>query len=119
MNGNFLVVLSCGLDNPNRSTRGLQLATIAQRQGRNVTVFLLDDAVFIAKKGLADNMRTVTGDEAADMLFHLQEFEVPIFACTACAKIRHIDETNIIEGARMAPPDELIKLSNNSTVISL
>lgn len=119
MSDNFLVVLSCGLDNPNKSTRGLHLATIAKRQGKTVSVFLLDDAVFLAKKGLADNMRTATGDDAGDMLLFLQEFEVPILACTACAKIRQIDSASLIDGARLANPDELITLSSSSTVISL
>jgi len=34
MTDNILIVLSCGTDNPNRSTRAFHLATIAQNQGK-------------------------------------------------------------------------------------
>ena len=79
-----LIVISCGLDNPNRATRGLHLATVAQKEGKDVTVFLLDDAVFLAKEGLADNLRAATGDIAPDLIAHLQAFEVPIDRKSVC-----------------------------------
>ena len=45
MTDNVLITLACGTDNPNRATRALFLAATAQKKGKNVTVFLLDDAV--------------------------------------------------------------------------
>ncbi|MCW7753773.1 DsrE family protein [Desulfobotulus sp. H1] len=119
MSEKVLIVISCGLDNPNRATRGLHLATVAQKKGKDVAVFLLDDAVFIAKEGLADNLRAATGDIAQDLIAHLQAFEVPILACTPCAKARRIGEDELIEGARYATAMELIDLSCESAVISL
>lgn len=119
MSDTFLIVISCGLDNPNRSVRGLHLATVAQKQGKAVTVFLLDDAVFLAKKGLADNLRAATGDIATDLIFHLQSFEVPILVCTPCAQARQVKAEELIEGARLATAVELIQLASESPVISL
>lgn len=119
MSNSFLIVISCGLDNPNRSVRGLHLATVAQKEGRDVTVFLLDDAVFLVKKGLADNLRAATGDIASDLIFHLQSFQVPMLACTPCAQTRRIREEDLIEGARFATAVELIGLSSQGPVISL
>ncbi len=114
-----LVVLSCGTDNPNRSTRALFIATIAHKEGKNATVFLLDEGVYLAKKGIADNLKAATGDAGGDHLMYLQEFNVPILVCTPCAKTRQISEDDLIEGARMATASELIQLSCNSAVISL
>jgi predicted peroxiredoxin len=119
MPDNFLIVLSCGTDNPNRATRGLQLAAFAAKEGRKTTVFLLDEGVYLAKKGMAANLTAATGDKADDHLQFLQEFEVPILACTPCLKSRQISEKDLIKGARLATASELIEMSFHSAVISL
>jgi uncharacterized protein involved in oxidation of intracellular sulfur len=46
---NVVIALSCGTDNPNRSARAFHLATIAHKEGKQVTVFLLDEGVYLAK----------------------------------------------------------------------
>ncbi len=119
MTDNVVITVACGTDNPNRSTRAVHLATVAHKQGKNVTLFLLDEAVYIAKKGLADNLRAATGDIADDLIAYLQAHEVPILACTPCAKARRITEDDLIEGARMGTAAELIELSCDAAVISL
>ncbi|NOR11067.1 MAG: sulfur reduction protein DsrE, partial [Desulfovibrionaceae bacterium] len=43
MTNNIVITASCGTDNPNRSTRAIHLATVAHKEGKNVTLFLLDD----------------------------------------------------------------------------
>lgn len=119
MMDNVVITCSCGTDNPNRSTRAFHLATIAHKEGKNVTLFLLDEAVYLAKEGLADNLRAATGDIADDLIAYLQAHEVPILACTPCAKARRISEEDLIEGARMGTAAELIQLSCKAAVISL
>jgi uncharacterized protein involved in oxidation of intracellular sulfur len=114
-----LVVLSCGTDNPNRATRGLMLASLASKLGKESAVFLLDEGVFLAKKGLADNLKAATGDSADDHMTYLREFEVPVLACTPCAVARGIQESDLIENARMATGEELLNMAAESTVISL
>jgi predicted peroxiredoxin len=119
MTNNVVVALSCGTDNPNRSTRAIHLATVAHKEGKNVTLFLLDEGVYLAKKGMADHLRAATGDVADDLLTYLQAHEVPILVCTPCAKARYIAEEDLIESARMATAAELIHLSCDAAVISL
>jgi predicted peroxiredoxin len=119
MTENVLVLLSCGTDNPNRATRAIHLAKVASENGKNVTLFLLDDAVFIAQKGIADNLRAATGDSADDLLAYLQEFNVPIMACTPCAKARQISEDDLIDGCTMETAATMIELACKSAVISL
>ena len=116
---NVLVVLSCGTDNPNRATRALFIAMVAAKQNKKTVLFLLDEGVFIAQKGIATNLRAATGDSADDHLAFLQEYNVPIMVCTPCAVSRQITEADLIEGAQMATGAELIDLACNSTVISL
>jgi len=119
MTDNVLITLACGTDNPNRATRGLFLAAMAQKKGKTVTVFLLDEAVYLAREGATENMRAVTGDSADDSLSHLQAHGVPILVCTPCAKSRFIEEGDLAESCRMATAAELIDLACNSATISL
>jgi predicted peroxiredoxin len=119
MTDKVLVLLSCGTDNPNRSTRALFLAMAAHKEGKQVTVFLLDEGVYLAREGITQNVRAATGDSADDSLTYLQAHGIPILVCTPCAKSRKIEEKDLIEGARMAMASEMIQLACDSTVISL
>jgi predicted peroxiredoxin len=119
MQEQVVITLSCGTDNPNRSTRAIHLATIAHKEGKRTALFLLDEGVYIAKQGLADNLRAATGDVADDLIAYLQAHEVPILVCTPCAKARRIEEKDLIEGARLASAAELINLACEAAVISL
>jgi predicted peroxiredoxin len=119
MNTKVLMLLSCGTNNTNRSTRAFHLATIAHKEGKQVTIFLLDEAVYLAREGIIEHVRAATGDIADDLLTYLQAKEVPILVCAPCAKTRKIEEGDLIEGARLAPASEMIHLACDSTVISL
>ncbi len=119
MNQNVLVILSCGTDNPNRATRAIFLAMVAHKEGKNVTLFLLDDGVYLARKGVAQNIKAATGDACDDHLSYLQAHDVPIVACTPCAQARQIAEGDLMEGARMGTGPELIQLACDAAVISL
>ncbi len=116
---NVLVTIACGTNNPNRSVRGLHLATVAHKMGKNVAVFLLDEGVYLARKGMTDNLKAPTGDIGDDLLLYLQEFEVPIYACEPCAKARQIEEKDLQEGIQMAPASKLFELACVSTTVSL
>ena len=75
----FVFVLTRGIEDPTRVTRSLQLAKAAKEQGHEVSVFLTDDAVPLAQKGIIDNVVAPTGDEASGHLFYLIDNDVPIF----------------------------------------
>ncbi|MBW1989177.1 MAG: DsrE family protein [Deltaproteobacteria bacterium] len=119
MHDKVLVLLSCGTDNPNRATRAFHLATVAHKEGKEVALFLLDEGVYLAKKGLIQHVRAATGDVADDLLVYLQAHDVPIYACTPCAKARHISEEDLVDGARMGTAAEMIRMACESAVISL
>ncbi len=118
MNDSVVIALSCGTDNPNRTTRALQMATMAHKLGKKTTVFLLDEGVYIAKKGVADHIRSATGDSADDHLTYLKEFEVPLLVCAPCAAIRKIEKEDLIENAAMSTADVFINLCCEGSVIS-
>jgi predicted peroxiredoxin len=118
MSKRVLIILSCGTDNPNRATRALFFAMVAKKKGRDVVVFLLDEAVYLAKQGIVEHLRAATGDSADDHLTFLQEYDVPLLVCSPCAVTRQIQEADLVRGARFAKGDELIDLADDSTVLS-
>jgi predicted peroxiredoxin len=77
--GNFLFVLTRGLEDPTRVTRTFQLAKAAKEGGHEVNLFLTDDAVVLVKDGMIDHVVAPTGDEAAAHLQYLIEKKVPIY----------------------------------------
>ena len=119
MNDQVVITLACGTDNPNRATRAIFLAMVAHQEGKQVTLFLLDEAVYLARKGVADHLRSATGDSADDHLAYLEAHEVPILVCTPCAVTRKIPENQLLDNARLAGAAELIGLACDGTVISL
>lgn len=119
MSNNIVITISCGTDNPNRSTRGLHLATVAHKEGKNVSVFLLDEAVYLVRKGATANVRAATGDSADDMLSYLQAHSVPVIACKPCALARQMSEDDLEEGTRLGTAAELMHLLTDAATISL
>jgi predicted peroxiredoxin len=75
----FLFVLSRGLEDPSRSTRCLQLAQIARQEGHEVLVFLVDDGVIFARKGMTENVVAPTGDRMRPYLDSLIQGGVPFY----------------------------------------
>lgn len=75
----FLFVLSRGLEDPTRSTRCLQLAQIARQEGHEVHVFLVDDGVIFARKGMTENVVAPTGDEMHKYMEFLIQGKVPFY----------------------------------------
>jgi predicted peroxiredoxin len=77
--GNFLFVLTRGLEDPTRVTRAFQLAKVAKETGHEVNMFLTDDAVVLVKEGMLDNVVAPTGDEAVSHFQYLIQNKVPIY----------------------------------------
>lgn len=75
----FLFVLTRGLEDPVRVTRTFQLAKVAKEKGYEVDVFLTDDAVFLAKRGMVNHIKAPTGDEAEPYFSFLVENKVPVY----------------------------------------
>ena len=114
----FLFVLSRGLEDPTRGTRVFQLAKVAKENGNEVNIFLLDDGVAYAIKGLADNVVAPTGDSAKQYLEYLIEQKVPIFVCTPCAKARQLNEVQFLEGAVLSTAKHLLEVAAESKVFT-
>ncbi|MCI4626095.1 MAG: DsrE family protein [Candidatus Magnetoovum sp. WYHC-5] len=114
----FLFLITRGLDDPVRATRGLMLAKVAKEKGHDVHIFLTDDAVFLAKEGLLDNVMTPSGDEALSHMGYLIANKVPITVCVPCAQARKLSDTELIENATFGKAPQLIDVAEDARVFT-
>ena len=89
-----------------------------QEEGHEVNVFLIDDGVTVASIGMADNMKSPTGDELKPLLDLLIKAGVPIYVCTPCANARHMGEEDLIASAKFEKATKLIALAAESKVFT-
>jgi uncharacterized protein involved in oxidation of intracellular sulfur len=95
----FVFVVSKGFEKAGAATRAIQFASIAAEKGHDVEVFLIDDAVHWAQLGMADGIRSSTGEHMKDLLDKLIKKNTPIHVCEACADKRLISPDECITGA--------------------
>jgi predicted peroxiredoxin len=114
----FLFVLSRGPEDVTRSVRALFLAKIAANKGHQVTVFLLDEAVYWTNLSMAEKVRIPTGDAMIDQIKDLLAKDVKILVCKPCAEIRMISEDDLPKGFEMSTAAVLIDLADEARVFS-
>ena len=118
MSDKFLVILSHGMDNPNKSSRALQLAKVAHEKGKEVKLFLMDDGVNIAREGIVTTIKSAAGDEAKDHMAYLVANKVPILVCKPCAASRQVTPEEMVPNAVLATGAELVDIACESTTVS-
>lgn len=106
----LLFVISKGFEKAGGATRAMQFAAVAAEQGHHVDVFLIDDAIHWAQLGMAEGIRSTTGEHMKDMLDKLVLLQCPIHVCKACADKRLIGADDLIGGARLSTATELVKM---------
>jgi hypothetical protein len=55
------------------------LVKVAKEEGHEVHLFLTDEAVYLAKKGITENVVAQTGDDADNYLQFLIRAKVPLY----------------------------------------
>lgn len=94
----YQFVISAGPENPNRATRAVMFASKAVEEGHEVSIFLIDDAVYLANLNLAGNVKASTGDELMAYLNIILDKEVQVRLCLPCVRSRKVDESNLPKG---------------------
>lgn len=95
----FIISGSRGTDDPTMATLPFMAAKVAKEQGHDVVLWLWNEAVTLARTGVADTVVGVNLAPVKDLLAALQTLGVPIWVCQACAVARAIDGTNLVAGA--------------------
>ena len=106
----LLFILSKGFEKAGGATRAMQFAAIGAEQGHHVEIFLIDDAIHWAQMGMAEGIRSTTGEHMKDMLDKLVTQKCPIHVCKACADKRLISPDELIQGAKISTASELVTM---------
>ncbi len=114
----FLFVLSKGPEGATQAVRALFLAKVAANKGHEVTVFLLDDAVYWTNLGMAEKVRIPTGDAMIDQIKELQDKGVKFLVCKPCADARLVTGDDLAPGFEISTAPVLIDLAAESKVFS-
>ena len=106
----FLFVMSKGFEKSGTATRAMQFASIAAKDGFEVEVFFIDDAIHWAQWGMAEGIRASTGEHMKELLDELVEAKAPIHVCKACADKRLVGPDDLINGTVLSGAPVLVKM---------
>ncbi len=106
----LLFILSKGFEKSGGATRAVQFASIAAQQGHHVEVFLIDDAIHWAQVGMAEGIRSSTGEHMKDLLDELVAKKSAIHVCKACADKRLVSPEDLIDGSKISSGGELVSM---------
>ncbi len=110
MEKKMLFVISKGFEKSGGATRAMQFASIAVQEGHDVEVFLIDDAIHWAQIGMAEGIRSTTGEHMKDLLDELIKAKTPIHVCKACADKRLISPDDLVDGSVISGAPVLVKM---------
>lgn len=108
----FQFIINSGPENPARATRAMMFASRAVEEGHEVSIFLVDEAVYLANVDLAFNVKTATGDELMTYMRVILDKNVPVMVCLPCAKARGIEAVSLPDGWRIEKGVEAIRLAD-------
>ncbi len=109
----YLFIISKGFEKSGTATRALQFASIAAEKGLTVEIFLIDDAIHWAQLGMAEGIRSTTGEHMKDLLDQLISRKTPIHVCKACADKRLVSPDECIEGSVISGAPVLVDMMTN------
>jgi uncharacterized protein involved in oxidation of intracellular sulfur len=95
----FLYVISKGFEKSGGAVRAVQFASITAERDLPVEIFLIDDAIHWAQLGMAEGIRSSTGEHMKELLDKLIARKTPIHVCKACADKRLVSPDECIEGS--------------------
>ncbi len=110
MSQKFLFIMSKGFEKSGGATRAMQFAAMTADEGHAVEVFLIDDAIHWAQLGMAEGIRSSTGEHMKDLLDQLIQYKTPIHVCKACADKRLVSPDDLIQGAVISGAPLLVRM---------
>ena len=95
----FIISGSHGTDDPTMATLPFIAAKAAKEQGHDVVLWLWNEAVVLARQGVADHVTGVNLTPLKDLLAAVQAAGIPIWVCGACAVARQVSEVDLVAGS--------------------
>lgn len=106
----LLYVLPHSTDDPRRAATALEAAVVAAETGHEVALWLTDEGVRLAVKGVVDALLEAGPRLASDSLAALQQRDAPLCVSKPCFEGRGFAAEQLAAGGRLAEPAELATL---------
>ncbi|MCW4005219.1 MAG: DsrH/TusB family sulfur metabolism protein [Candidatus Bathyarchaeota archaeon] len=94
-----------------RAFTALRFATTCSLEGHEVKVFLMENGVYVAKKGQNPSA------DAPNLLEYLEELikgKVEVKACVVCCQARGLTQDDLVDGVKIASMHELVEWTANT-----
>jgi uncharacterized protein involved in oxidation of intracellular sulfur len=91
------------------ATLPFMAAKTAKEQGHDVVLWLWNEAVTLARKGVADHVTGVNLTPLKDLLAAVRAAGVPIWVCGACAVARQVSAQDLVDGASIKGMADYVK----------
>ncbi len=94
-----------------RAFTALRFATTCKLEGHKVNIFLIENGVYLAKRGQKPP------SDMPNLLEYLEELikeNVEVKACITCCEGRGLNETELIQGVKIASMHELVEWTATS-----
>ena len=95
----FIISGSRGTDDPTMATLPFIAAKSAHEAGHEVVLWLWNEAVVLANRGVADHVVGVNLAPLKEVLAATQALGIPIWVCSACAVARGVTSEALVDGA--------------------
>jgi tRNA 2-thiouridine synthesizing protein D len=107
----FTVLINEAPIGKERAFTGLRFATTCVLEGHTVKLFLMENGVYVAKKG---QNPSADASNLGEYLKELIEGDVEVKACVVCCKARGLSESDLIAGIKVASMNELVEWTATS-----
>lgn len=111
----FCVSLTHAKDDPDRTTLAFVVANAAVGSGQESVVFLSTDAVHLAVKGYADEIHEEGFAPLIELIQGFVGAGGTIYVCSPCYKKRGLDESALIDGAKIVGGAALVEFLAGGT----
>ena len=119
MPGKFCVSLTAAKNDPDKATVAFVVANAAAGSDQETMVFLSTEAVRLAQKGYAEDIREEGFAPLKDLMDNFVKAGGTIFVCSPCFKKRGLDETKLVDGAKIVGGAKLVEfLASGSPCVS-
>lgn len=95
----FIISGSRGTDDPTMASLPFLAAKSAHEAGHDVVIWLWNEAVTLARVGVAGHVSGVNLMPLGAVLEAVQAAAIPIWVCSACAVARGIEASDLVQGS--------------------
>lgn len=115
MSDKFGFTLTYAKNDTDKATVCFVVANAAVASDKETMVFLMSEGVRLSQKGYADDIHEEGFAPLKELIDGFVKAGGEIWACSPCFKKRGLDESNLIEGAKLVGGAKLVEFLSDGT----